>query len=350
MDLVGSVLNSTNIGGESSYASDGRTTYSGYPFNAAWASDGKRFSYLLQASTGDNPTYSVGAFNIDKRQAMTLATYQAVNFSNKFFHTQKYTSFSSRIMEGIPYVPLTDQMIIPYSENGKISVALNMGNLQKPIQLVSGADRLIALPMSFWQGEYWATDWNGNDHIIIEWSIGQGKDKRLKLTTADGDGTNIHTVDEDLTDILNMNFIIDQKRAKLGFMGKKDEQYDLYMLDFDSGQQTRILEDVEDNASWEIIVSPQENLMAVRGNILTPGGGTLYLRPLDGDTLTKVDADPLSGVMWSDDGEKFALINKGKSNSQDVLIIGKDGKPIKQYPISRDSSQNFIPEHWSKCY
>ena len=350
MDLEGSIVNSANTSGDTEYGSDGRTSYSGYPFNAAWSSDGTRFSYLQQTSTGDNPTYGVGAFDLDKRQAITLATYQAVNFSNKFFHTLRYTSVSSRIMEAIPYIPLTDQMIIPYMENGKINVALNEGNLQKPIQLVSGADQLIALPMAFWQGEYWATDWNGNDHILIEWSTGQGKDKHLKLTTADSDGTNIHTVDENLDDILNMNFIGDQQHPKLGFIGKKDEQYDLYMLDLDSGQQTVILEDVEDNANWEASMSPQQNLMAIRGNILPPGGGTLYLHPIESDAVTKVDADPRSGIVWSDDGEKIALINGHSSGSQDVLIIGKDGKPIKQYPISLDNTQNFIPQHWSKCY
>jgi hypothetical protein len=350
-DLTGSVLNNmNNTGGQTQYSSDGRTIYSGYNFNATWSSDGRQFIYVEPTTSGENPTYSVGIFDIDKRQQMTLATYQSVNFSNSFFHTLRFTNLSSRIVEAIPYVPLSAEMIIPYLENGKISVVLTGGTMEKPIILVSNADHLLSLPSTLSQGQYWATDWYGVDHILIEWSTGQGQEKHLKLTTADANGANIRTVDEDLDDISNMNFIYAGEQPLLGFIGKKGERANLYMLDLDTGKQTLLLENVEDNSFWEVGLNPQHTLMSIRGNIIYPGGGQLYIRPVDNDALIKVDTDPNSPVIWSSDGKKIALISGTYTGAQHLHIVNADGQPITDYEIAQNALQNFFPSHWSKCY
>lgn len=349
-DLAGTIINTPNIVGDTQYGPDGTTKYSGYDFNATWSEDSKRFIYIEQPATRSDPTYSVRVFDLAQHQAITQGTYTAASFGNRFFHMNRNRTLSSRVIESIPYVPLSDQAILTYIENDKISVALTGANIVEPIVLVSGADKLITLANQQWQGQYWVTDWNNKDHILIEWSNGEGKDKQLRLSTANANGDHLRTFELETEDILAPNFIYNEHRSLFGFKGKKDDQYNLYMLDLDTGMQTRLLDNVDANSFWEVTDNPQSDAMLIRSNIGGLNFGQLYIRSEVTDTPIKIDVKPRSSAIWSKDGKKILLIGEGDGGVQNALILSQDTKLTATYRISATSSLNFFPTHWSKCY
>ncbi len=349
-DLTGSIQNSGSSIGNTLYSYSGRTIISGYSFNAMWSDDGKRFVYLEQVSSDANPIYSLKAIDIAGGQTKTVMTYPTFRSINSFFHISQNLYFSNRILEGIPYVPKSDQVILPYIEAGKVNVALTGSEYEQPIILVHGADHIEPQPDIAGQRQYWVADMYDTAPIMIQWAIGTGAEKRIKITTANSDGGNIHTFDDGWNAINNINFIMNANVPMMGFAGKKDGQFNLYLINIETGELTLALENVQDVSGWTINMNPQQTLMAVNAGSSTAGKGALYLRSIKDDTSIEIDPNANTYVAWSNDGEKLALTSGLNNGQQHLRIVSKNGKPISDNIVSDDGTHLFIPIGWSKCY
>jgi hypothetical protein len=349
-DLAGSLQNSSNIIGNTLYNYQGHVVLSGYTFDAAWSKDGKRFVYLEQTQDGTTPIYRLNAVDLAQSQKTTLVTYPFVRTGGSIFHLSQNVFFSPRSLEGVPFFPTSDQTIFPYTEAGKINVALMSSSYAQPIILVRGADQVAPMSDNFGQSQYWATDMHDTSPIMIQWSTGNGADKRLKITTANSNGENIHTFDDGWSVIDNASFISNANTPMMGFIGKKDEYFNLYMINLETGEQTLVLENVKDVGGWLINLNLQQTWMAVNAGSSTTGKGALYTGAMNGGSPVEIDRDANTNVVWSSDGEKIALTSVNQDGRQHFRIIGKDGTFISDDVVSNNSTHLFIPMHWSKCY
>lgn len=349
-DLKGSLQNSSNNIGSTLYNYEGHVVFSGYKFDATWSNDGKRFVYLERAQGGSNFIYSLKAVDLVQGQQITLVTYPITSTRGSFFQLSPNINFSPRSLEGVPYVPKTEQAILPYMESGKISVALVSSSSPQPIILVRGADQIEPPLTSLGQGQFWAMDMHDTSPIMIQWSTGTGENKRVKLTTANATGGNIHTFDGGWSAIDNVGSVTNADMPMMGFIGKKDGQSNLYMINLETGEQTVVLESINDVSGWVINLNPQQTWTVMYAGSSTVGKGALYTRPISGSSPIEIDRDANINVAWSTDGEKIALTSGEKDGTQHFRIVSKDGTSTSDHVVSNDSTHLFIPTRWSKCY
>lgn len=351
-DLIGTLQNTSSTISNTIFNPEGRTTLSGYSFDATWSADGKQFLYLEQMRGDANHIYHLKVVELTSGQTRLIAPYVVVPSINSFYHMTEDFSSSNRILEGIPYVPQSDQVIIPYNEDDKINVGLLKGAHDQPIILVRGADRIEPQSNSFGLGQpqYWLHDMRDTSPIMIQWATGQGTTYRVKLTTANSDGSNIHTFDDGWSAIDNISFIMNADKPMMGFTGKKDGHFNLYMINLETGEQTVVLENVQDSNDWVINLNPQQTLMAINPGSSTANKGPLYIRSVGDGSLIEIDPDANRYVAWSNDGEKLALTSGTPDGKQHFRVVSPNGTLISDHIVSNDSIHLFIPMRWSKCY
>jgi Tol biopolymer transport system component len=185
---------------------------------------------------------------------------------------------------------------------------------------------------------------------MIQWTTRKGTEKRVRLTTANSDGGNIHTFDEGWSAIDDIHLIFNADAPMMGFAAKTDGQFNLYVINIATGELSLVLENVQDVNGWVINLNPQKTLMAINTGSSTAGKGALYIRSINGGSPIEVDPDANINVAWSKDGEKLALTSGKKDGKQHFRIVSKDGTLISDHIVSDDSTHLFIPMHWSKCY
>lgn len=349
-DLMGTFQNTTSTISSTFYGPEGRTTVSGYNFDATWSNDGKKFVYLEQKRGTDNQVYSLKAVDLAQGQTEVITTHAVVPSVNSFFHMSDNLFPNNRVLEGIPYLPQSDQVIMPYSDGDKVNIDLISGSDNQPVNLVRGADQIELQMTPYGQRQYWVTNMQDTVTIMIRWSAGKGAEKRYKLTTADSDGRNIQTFEDDWSAIDNLSFVANADKAMMGFIGKKDRQFNLYAINIATGELTLVLEDVQDSNNWTISLNAQQTLMAVNAGSSTVGKGTLYIQSMTDGSLIEIDPDAYLNVTWSTDGEKLAFTSGTKEGKQHFHIVSKTGTSISDHVVSYDSTHLFIPMRWSKCY
>ena len=133
----------------------------------------------------------------------------------------------------------------------------------------------------------------------------------------------------------------EERLAQIAFASLRDENWEIYAMDEDGSDLTRLTEDPANDVApaW----SPDARRIAFASN--RAGNFDIYVMNADGSEVTQLTDDPGDDFAprWSPDGRKLAFYSERESNV-DIYVMNADGSA--QMRVTFDRGRDLAPT-WS---
>lgn len=265
-----------------------------------------------------------------------------------FFVPPEQRIFNTLYVPSPIYKPEGKHVLIPYWQDGKVRVELADLQSGQRISMVEVADQLYTPQSDYYWGRsimFWNT-WN--DPVAISaFATVSGESRQEQVAVANLASMRVTTSDPGTEKLSGLRWITEDWIA---FLGEREGVSGVEIFNVATGEQKRILEGVGAEQRWNVMLSPNQQQVAVLMYEENQSNwGDLYL--WDGDHTRLIDTEVVTSYpFWTADGEKMAYLQGKASKDRTIKVVNADGSVTRNWVMGRTLNSNLYGQYWSSCY
>lgn len=191
--------------------------------------------------------------------------------------------------------------------------------------------------------------WNTwNDPVAISaFATVSGESRQEQVAVANLASMRVTTSDPGTEKLSGLRWITEDWIA---FLGEREGVSGVEIFNVATGEQKRILEGVGAEQRWNVMLSPNQQQVAVLMYEENQSNwGDLYL--WDGDHTRLIDTEVVTSYpFWTADGEKMAYLQGKASKDRTIKVVNADGSVTRNWVMGRTLNSNLYGQYWSSCY
>lgn len=314
-------------------------------FRADWSANSPSWVYLREREQAGETVTDLMALDVSTGEHRVVASDLVRAFLDDMFFTPPNQKSDDPTWPLL--YPTGSRVVIPRWEHGKITVELADWDGANRLTLVEGADELGGYDSRSGRA-FWS--WGG-DTVQLIWAAGEG----ARLILARPDGSDLHTLDDGLEDIVNLQ-PASFRQGWWGYLGQRDGVYGLEIFRPQSGERYRLLSDLEPQNDWSLIPYRGRDLMAVTvqatrsspGEIVIPTRA-LFITSLDGSGAREIAPEMFGHPAWSPDGTKLAYLRYNFQRQPVLEIVTAEGARLERRVLSERREPGTWLSAWTMC-